>query len=78
MITRYSSSLCTDEHVRLYILNLDTLTYTTSVLKSDYITNNGGGTFHNEPDQLLSHGNYIYFTEDGGSTVGVYAIHITT
>jgi hypothetical protein len=62
----------------LYILNLDTLTYTTSVLKSDYITNNGGGTFHNEPDQLLSHGNYIYFTEDGGSTVGVYAIHITT
>jgi hypothetical protein len=62
----------------LFILNLDSsMTYTTSVLKSDYITN-GGGTFHNEPDQLLSHGSYIYFTEDGGSTVGVYAIHIAT
>ena len=61
----------------LFILNLDSMTYTTSVLKSDYTTN-GGGTFHNEPDQLLSHGSYIYFTEDGGSTVGVYAIHIAT
>lgn len=58
----------------LFILNLDSMTYTTSVLKSDY----GGGTFYNEPDQLLSHGNYIYFTEDGGSTVGVYALHIAT
>ena len=60
----------------LFILDLDDGTYTSTLLKSDHFA--GGGEFRNEPDQIIQNGEYIYFTEDGGSTVGVYAMHIST
>lgn len=36
----------------------------------------GDGTFSNSPDQIIrgKGGDVLYFTEDGGKTVGVYAI----
>jgi hypothetical protein len=48
---------------------------------TSFATNNwgnpmpGGGTFNFQPDQIVRNGDYLYFTEDGGSTAGVYATH---
>ena len=58
---------------KMYTLDLDGGTYTTMW------TNNtlaGDGEFSNSPDQIVRNngGDFLYFTEDGGSTPGVYAL----
>ena len=65
------------EHL-LYVLDLDNGTYTKSSTKWGVMTN--GGTFKNGPDQLVRNhgGEYLYLTEDGGDTAGVYAVHKST
>ena len=57
----------------LYILDLDNLTYTTSSTESSLF---GDGKFTDSPDQIIrgKRGAFSYFTEDGGRTVGVYAV----
>eukprot|EP00578_Thalassiosira_sp_NH16_P001607 CAMPEP_0181130106 /NCGR_PEP_ID=MMETSP1071-20121207/29680_1 /TAXON_ID=35127 /ORGANISM="Thalassiosira sp., Strain NH16" /LENGTH=610 /DNA_ID=CAMNT_0023216141 /DNA_START=108 /DNA_END=1938 /DNA_ORIENTATION=+ len=61
----------------MYVLDLDNGTYTTASTKSSVMT--GKGSFRHSPDQLVQNdGDYLYATEDGGDTVGVYAIHKPT
>lgn len=57
----------------MYILDLEKFTYTTTSTKDSLF---GDGEFTNQPDQIIrgKGGEVIYFTEDGGNTVGVYAI----
>jgi hypothetical protein len=60
---------------KVFVLDVDNGNYTS------FATNNwgnpmpGGGTFNFQPDQIVRNGDYLYFTEDGGSTAGVYATH---
>mmetsp|Transcript_20038 Transcript_20038/g.37717 ORF Transcript_20038/g.37717 Transcript_20038/m.37717 type:complete len:576 (+) Transcript_20038:247-1974(+) len=57
---------------KLYVLDLDNGTYTASSTK-DYSLYSG--EFKNRPDQLATNdGEFLYFTEEGGQTPGVYAI----
>ena len=65
--------------LQVYKLDLDDMTYTTSP------TNNGlkgDGEFRHQPDQIVKNGNssasWLYLTEDGGRTPGVYAINSDT
>ena len=62
----------------LFVLNLESRTYTASSTKFGALM--GGGEFRHSPDQIVRNGNgeYLYVTEDGGRTVGVYAIHRPT
>lgn len=62
----------------LYILDLAEGTYTTSTTKFGIML--GGGEFNHSPDQIVSGhvGDYLYFTEDGGGSPGVYAMHKST
>jgi len=56
----------------LYALDLDNNTYTTSPTNGGLL---GSGEFKNSPDQLIrNEGDFLYFTEDGGKTPGVYAV----
>ncbi|KAL7469681.1 hypothetical protein ACHAXS_009935 [Conticribra weissflogii] len=58
----------------LYALDLDNNTYTMSSTNGALL---GGGEFTNSPDQLIrNEGGFLYFTEDGGKTPGVYAVGI--
>jgi len=51
---------------------LDNGTYKTSATNDFSLYN---GEFKHQPDQLVHNdGNFLYFTEDGGKTPGVYAI----
>ncbi len=62
----------------MFILNLDTKTYTTMSTKFGAL-GTGGGAFNNQPDQIIrNEGDYLYLTEDGGSSPGVYSIHKPT
>ena len=55
---------------RLYKLNLDTFTFTSTRTQSNV---SDGGSFQNDPDQLLPVGkHFMYHTEEGGGTPGVY------
>ena len=60
---------------KMFILDLDNGTYTASSTKFSGAT---AGQFLDTPDQIIWNENggnkYIYLTEDGGNTVGVYAI----
>lgn len=58
---------------KLYTLDLDKGTYTTMWTNSTLV---GEGEFGNSPDQIVRNngGDFLYFTEDGGSTPGVYAL----
>ena len=61
----------------LYVLDLLAKTYTSSSTVSGILS--GGGEWNHSPDQIVNgKGDYLYFTEDGGKTVGVYVIHKTT
>jgi hypothetical protein len=60
----------------LFILDLDGGTYTSSSTKYGVLP--GGGDWSDQPDQFTTEGAYMYYTEDGGDTVGVYAIHRLT
>jgi hypothetical protein len=60
----------------LFILDLDGGTYTSSSTKHGILP--GGGEWNDGPDAVRTEGDYMYFTEDGGDTVGVYAIHRST
>ncbi|KAL7535638.1 hypothetical protein ACHAXR_006623 [Thalassiosira sp. AJA248-18] len=62
----------------LYILDLDNGTYKKSSTKYGVLA--GDGEFRHQPDQLVRNnaGDYLYLTEDGGGTVGCYAIHKPT
>jgi hypothetical protein len=60
----------------LFILDLDGGTYTSSSTKYGILP--GGGDFGGTPDAILNEGEYLYFTEDGGKTAGVYAVHRST
>lgn len=59
----------------MYVLDLDNGTYTTSSTK---FGGGNAGEFWHSPDQIIRNNGggdkYIYMTEDGGNTVGVYAI----
>jgi len=56
----------------LYALDLDNNTYTMAPTNEALL---GGGEFKNSPDQLIrNEGDFLYFTEDGGKTPGVYAV----
>ncbi len=57
--------------LKLYVLDLDKNTYVSSST-DDYVLYSG--VFKNGPDQLVRQGKFLYFTEDGGKTPGVYAI----
>eukprot|EP00956_Cyclotella_meneghiniana_P042393 scaffold248441_cov63-Cyclotella_meneghiniana.AAC.8 len=64
----------------LYTLNLQTKTYTTTSTKSRFFRGNSDGSFTDSPDQIvrgLGDTNVLYFTEDGGKSLGVYAIDKT-
>ena len=56
---------------QLFRLDLDKLTYTTRTTKAENLP--GGGSFSDGPDHVLvdSDGS-LYFTEDGGSSPGVF------
>ena len=55
---------------RLYKLNLDTYTFTSTSTQNEL---SDGGSFWNSPDALLPVGqHFIYQTEEGGGTPGVY------
>ena len=57
---------------KLYVLDLDNGTYKTSSTNEYTLYN---GEFKHSPDQLVRNdGHFLYFTEDGGKTPGVYAI----
>ena len=62
----------------LYVLDLDNGTYRSSSTKDGVLV--GAGEFRHSPDQIVrnNEGEYLYLTEDGGKTVGVYAIHTQT
>jgi sugar lactone lactonase YvrE len=54
----------------LITLNLDTLTYVKESTAGGLF---GNGSFKNQPDGVISVSDrYLYFTEDGGGTPGVY------
>ena len=56
----------------LYALNLNKGQYTTSSTDGGLL---GDGAFKHSPDQLIrNEGEFLYFTEDGGKSVGVYAV----
>lgn len=57
---------------KMLILDLDNMTYTTETTGKKFY---GEGSFDNQPDQNLfgPTRKYIYFTEDGGESPGVYA-----
>ena len=57
--------------MKLYVLDLDKKTYVSSST-NDYVLYSG--VFKNGPDQLVRNGKFLYFTEDGGKTPGVYSI----
>ena len=59
---------------KLYTLNLNEFTYTTTSTKDNLFSD---GEFTNSPDQIIrgKGGKVIYLTEDGGKSVGVYAIN---
>lgn len=64
----------------LYVLDLEGGTYRTTSTKNG-VALSGEGSFRQSPDQLARNGDggeYLYLTEDGGNTVGVYAIHQPT
>jgi hypothetical protein len=58
---------------KLYTLDLDKGTYTTMYTNRSLA---GDGEFGNSPDQIVRNndGHFLYFTEDGGSTPGVYVL----
>lgn len=62
----------TKEFKRLIILDLENMTYETEGTGKKFY---GEGTFGDQPDQNMfgPSRKYIYFTEDGGSSPGVYA-----
>lgn len=57
----------------LYTLDLKSYNYTVASTKNNLF---GDGSFTNSPDQIITGkgGEVLYFTEDGGKSVGVYAI----
>lgn len=57
----------------LYTLDLEKNTYTTTSTERNLF---GDGTFTDSPDQIIrgKGGDVLYFTEDGGKSLGVYAI----
>lgn len=55
----------------IFHLNLDNGTYTVESTERGLLL--GGGSFSAEPDQIIQYGHVLYFTEDGGSTPGIYA-----
>ena len=68
----------------MYKLDLDKMTYTSSSTNSGMV---GDGEFLHQPDQIVrnrgSGGSttstpWLYFTEDGGRTPGVYAVDTET
>jgi len=62
---------------RLLVFDLDRMTFTYEQTDSGGLKN--GGAFYNDPDQVVSlSGKYVYFTEDGGSTPGVYSRELST
>ena len=61
------------ESYKIFVLDLDKGAYTWSY--SDEGPMPGGGSFNSQPDQLHHRGEYIYLTEDGGRSAGVYAVH---
>ncbi|KAL7429034.1 hypothetical protein ACHAXH_000971, partial [Discostella pseudostelligera] len=60
------------EHKMLIILDLDSMTYETEYSGMKFY---GEGYFGDEPDQIIfgPTQKYMYFTEDGGNSPGVYA-----
>jgi len=60
----------------LFVLNLLARTYTASTTK--FGTLQEGGEFKQGPDHIATHGDYLYLTEDGGTSVGAYALHKPT
>lgn len=60
------------EHRMLIILDLDSMTYETEYSGMKFY---GEGYFSDEPDQIIfgPTQKYMYFTEDGGNSPGVYA-----
>jgi len=60
----------------LFVLNLLARTYTTTTTK--FGTLQGGGEFKQGPDHIATHGDYLYLTEDSGTSVGAYALHKPT
>jgi hypothetical protein len=63
---------------KLFILDLDSGSYKTSLTSNWGNPMAGGGAFNSQPDQIVRNGEYLYFTEDGGGTTGVYAAHKST
>ena len=55
----------------IFMLNLDAGTYTVDTTQRGLLT--GGGNFKGQPDQLIQVGEMLYFTEDGGSSPGIFA-----
>jgi len=63
--------------LKLFKLDLDNGTYTSSSTEFGVLV--GGGEFRHSPDQIVRNdGDYLYLTEDGGKTVGIYALHKPT
>lgn len=59
---------------KLYVLDLDNGTYVSSAT-NDYFLHDG--EVKHSPDQLVRNdGHFLYLTEDGGETAGVYAIDV--
>ena len=56
---------------KMFILDLDQLTYEVEISGKKFY---GGGAFSDQPDQVIvgPSRNFLYFTEDGGSSPGVY------
>ena len=67
----------------MYKLDLDKMTYTTSSTTGGIV---GDGEFRHQPDQIVRNNGsgakstspWLYFTEDGGKTPGVYAVDTET
>jgi hypothetical protein len=57
-------------------LDLDKGTYTWSYFDEGPMP--GGGSFSSGPGQLYHRGEYIYLTEDGGGSAGIYALVSST
>lgn len=57
----------------LYTLDLEDYTYTITSTERQLF---GDGSFTNQPDQIVrgKGGELLYFTEDGGKSLGVYAL----
>jgi hypothetical protein len=63
---------------KMYILDLDNKTYTTMSTQFGSL-GTGGGAFNHQPDQIVRNsGDYLYLTEDGGVSPGIYALHKPT